>query len=189
MTTRHTRPAPLLARLAIGGVLALGLAGGIASGASAAMAPSEDGRAVVPPGSVIPTTPTTLDQPPVRVLTPDLHLPCDDRSHVIDEGGCPPPRPCVGPRTAVVPKGCPPIPCRQLPAAEVPDRCRPNPCDQLRHDQPEWCRHDPCSFEGEGQPAGAGRRRSDPRDCPPPRRCDDTVRCDRPVPGKPNFTG
>jgi len=95
MTTRHTR---LIARFAIAGALALGLAGGIASVASAAPAPSDTGRIDGPvgpgPGAVNPGLPTTtttrvpVSPVPVRTVGVTVPKPCVVEPGVDKTKGC-----------------------------------------------------------------------------------------------------
>jgi hypothetical protein len=178
MTTRPTS-ARLVARLAVAGALALGLAGGVASVASAAPAPADKGRAdvLIPGGpgilTTVPTTPATVPELPVRP-DPDPD-PCDPRLVSVHRpGDCPPPDPCSkGTRGDLLPDRCRPDPCKPRRGVELPERCKP----------------DPCAGKDDQRRGTIARRDTDPRDCLPPKPCDDPDRCDRPVPGRPSFTG
>lgn len=189
----HPVPARLLARLAIAGALALGLAGGVASVASAAPAPVDDGRIAgpsAPSGGLVdigPVPAPTVPERPDRVVDPQN--PCDD-----DPEGCKPD--VCDPKQKVLPHECRPDPCRQG-GTDPGGRCT-DPCSGRRgQERPERCRPEPCvdrddkdNDKDDNDPDRADRirRHPEPR-CPGPKGCDDPSRCDRPVPGKPTFTG
>lgn len=180
MAIRPTRPARLVARLAVAGALALGLAGGVASAASAAPAPVVDPNPQVVPERPIraidvisPVTTTTVPKGP-EVPDPRKPGPCDDKTGVD------------------LPKECRidrPDPCDPK-QKSLPDRCKPDPC-KVREgaDRPERCRPEPCAVKGDGEESIRGARYLGRKDCPEPKGCSDPDTCDRPVPGKPTFTG
>lgn len=189
MTTRRsTRTTRLLARFAVTGALSLGLAGGVASAAGAAPPPVDATRAQVAPVERPGPADLAVDPDPTGPTDPtEPTEPTEPEPSCHEDPQLCEPDPC-DPKHLRLPPECRPNPCDR-PAHDEPERCRPDPCRDRRHgrpERPEPCRPEPCADGGDPSPRSLAPR-PDRERCPehPPCAAD----CDRPVPGKPNFTG